>query len=86
MSQSPLCNITHKLINKPGTILGSIQRVVLTVLCDVIHRMGVSSSHSLADLKDNTLLCQLVGPTPVSPDDNFWEELLQFSFSPPTSR
>lgn len=48
--------------------------------------MGVSSSHSINDLKDNPLLCQLVGPTPVALEDNFWEELLQFSLIIPDNR
>jgi len=48
--------------------------------------MGVSSSHSINDLKDNVLLCQLVGPSAVALEDSFWDELLQFSLTIPDNR
>ena len=48
--------------------------------------MGVSSSHSINDLKDNVLLCQLVGPSGVALEDSFWDELLQFSLTIPDNR
>ena len=47
--------------------------------------MGIEMSTSYVSLRDNQLLHALVGSRAIPEGDNFWNELLNFSFYPPTT-
>lgn len=47
--------------------------------------MGVSVSTSLSKLKENPILLKFVDNSPIADGDDFWNELLSFSYSPPKS-
>lgn len=48
--------------------------------------MGVTVSTSLVKIKENPLLLRLVGSQTISEGDEFWRELLSFTYSPPASQ
>ena len=48
--------------------------------------MGVTSSTEVGNLQENRLLGQLIGEKAVEGNNEYWEELLKFSFSYPYSR
>ena len=45
--------------------------------------MGLTVSTSFGKLRDNSLLLRFVGKEHISENDEFWDSLLTFSFSPP---
>ena len=48
--------------------------------------MGITASTSLARLRENKVLLQFVGQTPIAQADDFWKSLLTFSFPQPKTR
>ena len=46
--------------------------------------MGVSSSTSLSKLRENIVLQRFVGEGKIEPGDDFWDQLLSFSYATPT--
>ncbi len=53
-------------------------------LGDLILEMGASSSTSLSKLQENNILQKFVGPNRISKEDEFWDQLLSFSYASPT--
>ena len=47
--------------------------------------MGIEMSTSYVSLRDNHMLKVLIGNEPIPEGDNYWNELLDFSFSPPVT-
>lgn len=47
--------------------------------------MGLTASTSLSKLGGNAVLQKFVGTVSVPENDDFWKELLTFSYSPPKS-
>ena len=47
--------------------------------------MGAKPS-SISDLQDNPVLLKLTGETAVAENDEFWEDILAFSFQAPYNR
>ena len=48
--------------------------------------MGAVSSFPLKAINDNPFIKKLIGEDPISEDDQFWDGLLLFSFTIPTTR
>ena len=48
--------------------------------------MGVTVSTSLAKVKDNPLLLRFVGTEAVAEGDQFWKELLSFTYNQPANQ
>lgn len=44
--------------------------------------MGVASSTSLSKLRENAVLLQFVGEGTLQDEDELWDKLLTFSYSP----
>ena len=56
------------------------------VQCCVVHAaMGVTASTSLARLRESPALQRFVGTAAVAEGDEFWSQLLSFSYPPPKS-
>ena len=51
----------------------------------IAESMGVSVSTSLSKLKENPILLKFVDNSPILEGDDFWNELLSFSYTPPKS-
>ena len=48
--------------------------------------MGVTVSTSVTRIKENPLLLRLVGSEAVPEEDEFWNQLLAFAYSPPANQ
>ena len=48
-----------------------------------LEKMGVTASTTLVKLRDNPVLLKFVGSSAIPESDEFWKELLSFSYVPP---